>query len=54
MGFCPKILRLSAETSMAKEASAEFEAKNQPRNGLRLIAGTNAFRFSHIYPPGSS
>lgn len=26
------------QANMAKEASAEFEAKNQPRNGSRLIA----------------
>lgn len=54
MGLCPKSLRPSAEMITAKETSAEFEAKNQPRNGQRLLAGTHAFRFSHIYSPGSS
>lgn len=54
MGFCPKSLSLSAEVIMAREAGAEFEAKNQPRNGQRLRAGTHAFRFSHILSPGSS
>lgn len=29
---------------MAKESSADSEAKNQPRNGQRLVAGTHDFR----------
>lgn len=33
MGFCPKSLRPSAVVIMAREAGAELEAKNQPRNG---------------------
>lgn len=53
LSFCPKSIRPSVEAIMAKKASADFEAKKQPRSGGRHKTGTRACRFSHIYPPGS-